>query len=77
MVGPGDGERALGDFHHLAQHRAHRGHAAVRAGKRVVAGLVPDHLGRNEAAQRGLVAGLNGLDVGLGNVDVVHAAFLC
>lgn len=77
VVGTGDRERALGDFHHLAQHRAHGGHAAVRAGELVVARLVPDHIRRNEAAQCGLVAGLYGLDVAFGDVDVVHGVLLC
>lgn len=76
VVGPCDRKRTLGDFHHLAQHRTHSGHAAMRAGELVAAWLMPDHVGRNEAAQRGLVSGLNGLDVAFGDVDVVHGALL-
>ena len=44
----------------------------MQAGKPVLAWLVPDHVGRNDAAQYGLVARLYGLDVSLCNVDGVH-----
>ncbi|MNT66638.1 hypothetical protein D3C72_2047150 [compost metagenome] len=72
VVGPGDRKRPFRYGHHLAQHLAHGGQATVRARELVVARLVPNHVGRDDAAEGGLVAGLCGLDVGFGDFNGVH-----
>lgn len=48
----------------------------MHARKLVVSRFMPDNVGREDAAKRGLIAGLDSFDLGLGDVDVGHDGLL-